>query len=249
MSFMNVFNHKKKLIFLLPNALTTLNLSCGFIAIIFLLENDVYHSCMMVLLGALFDSIDGKIARMTGSQSDFGEQFDSLSDVISFGVAPALLINIHILEQLDFLGLFGSVFFLICGTLRLARFNISTCKKNHEYFQGLPIPAAALGLVGFVLCSLVFIELQSSFYLALGYTIFLSFLMISHIPFPSLKTLSLIGKYKKSSFFIIFFAIAILFMNKMIMISLLVNLYIVIAFVVFLSKKWPLAHVLSWNGK
>ena len=84
-------NKIDKLAFFLPNSFTAFNIGCGFIAILFSIQQDFYKACMLILLGALCDSVDGRVARMTGTQSTFGEQFDSLSDLISFGIAPSII--------------------------------------------------------------------------------------------------------------------------------------------------------------
>ena len=238
---------RKRFVFFLPNTFTALNLGCGLACMTFSLQGDLYNACMILLLGAIFDSVDGRVARMTGTQSTFGEQFDSMSDVVSFGVAPALMIHIHFLQQLGRIGLVGAFLFLLCGALRLARFNTDIHKNDHNYFQGLPIPAAALGVAGFCLWSLLYDNLNNNPYLALGYLLILSFLMISNILFLSLKSTPWMGHRRKATLFIMFLAIAGLFINEKIMLGVLVNLYIIISLTSFILKKKNLTRFLNWH--
>ena len=107
-------------------------------------------------MGALFDSVDGRVARLTGTQSSFGEQFDSLSDLISFGMAPAMIYYFKFLAGSGRPGMVVAFIFLLCGALRLARFNANIDKVSSDYFQGLPIPGAATAVIGFILLSVAF---------------------------------------------------------------------------------------------
>ncbi len=239
--------HQKRFAFFLPNTFTALNLGCGLTSMTFSLRGDIYNACMVLLLGAVFDSVDGRIARLTNTQSTFGEQFDSISDVVSFGVAPALMIHISFLQKLGRIGLVGTFLFLLCGALRLARFHTNIHKNDHGHFQGLPIPTAALGLAGLCLWSLLFNDLKNNVYSALGYTLFLSFLMISNIPFPSLKTTPWVGQHKKAMLFVIFLAITALFINEKVMVGTLVNCYIIFSVISFILKRKDLAKTLNWH--
>ena len=238
---------QKRFAFFLPNTFTALNLGCGLACMTFSIQGDIYNACMILLLGAVFDSVDGRVARMTGTQSAFGEQFDSMSDVVSFGVAPALMVHIYFLQKLGRIGLVGSFLFLLCGALRLARFHTNIHKNDHGYFQGLPIPIAALGLAGFCLWSLLYDDLKNNVYLILGYTLILSFLMISNIPFPSLKNTPWVGRQRRATLFIMFLVITALFINEKVMVGTLVNFYIIFSMVSFILKRKDLAQALTWN--
>jgi len=116
---------------------------------------------MLLVLGAIFDSVDGRVARITHTQSAFGEQFDSISDVVTFGVAPAFLVYNKFFITAGRLGLVTSFIFLLCGALRLARFNANIDKVSSDFFQGLPIPSGALALVGLTLFSLEYPEINT----------------------------------------------------------------------------------------
>ena len=125
----------RRLAYFIPNTFTALNMACGFIAIIFAFHGEFYKACMFIVLGAIFDSVDGRIARMTNTQSSFGEQFDSLSDLVSFGVSPAIVYYFRFLADAGRPGMVACFFFMLCGALRLARFNATIDKNKSEYFH------------------------------------------------------------------------------------------------------------------
>jgi len=138
-------------IYVLPNLLTTANLFCGFYAIIAAIEGNFVKGAVAIMLAAMFDGLDGKIARVTGAVSRFGLEYDSLSDVISFGVAPGVLVYLWALQPFGRLGWLAALIFVACGTLRLARFNAQVNVISSDYFNGLPIPAAAVTIAATVL--------------------------------------------------------------------------------------------------
>lgn len=140
-------------IYLLPNLLTTGAMFAGFYAIIASIGGHYANAVIAIFVAALFDGLDGRVARLTNTQSAFGVQFDSLSDLVSFGVAPALVLYTWSLESLKFhgaawgkLGWMAAFIYAACGALRLARFNTQVGVADKRYFQGLAIPAGA-GLV------------------------------------------------------------------------------------------------------
>jgi CDP-diacylglycerol--serine O-phosphatidyltransferase len=145
--------NSKKLSFFLPNIFTALNMACGFASITLSIEGRFESACILLILGAIFDSVDGRIARITGTSSHFGEQFDSMSDLISFGAAPSFLLYQKYLHQYERLGAVIAFLYILCGALRLARFNANIEKIRSDFFQGLPIPGAAMALIGFILFS------------------------------------------------------------------------------------------------
>ncbi|QRK08916.1 CDP-diacylglycerol--serine O-phosphatidyltransferase [Archangium violaceum] len=149
----------RKLLFVLPNLFTVTSILCGFYAMT-LCSGDagptqLYQAALAILFAMFFDGFDGRVARLTKTQSDFGMQLDSLADVVSFGAAPGLLIYKWALEPLGFLGLFLSFCFATCGALRLARFNVLAMRSPHggggSFFVGLPIPLAAGVLVSMII--------------------------------------------------------------------------------------------------
>jgi CDP-diacylglycerol--serine O-phosphatidyltransferase len=148
----------RKALFVLPNLFTVSSIFCGFYAIVECAAGDsrpdrYYQAAVAILFAIFFDAFDGRVARLTRTQSEFGTQLDSLADVISFGVAPALLLYKWALEPLGFWGLFLSFAFSACGALRLARFNVLANRHPTAlaFFVGLPIPLAAGMVIALVL--------------------------------------------------------------------------------------------------
>ncbi|MGC9324031.1 MAG: CDP-diacylglycerol--serine O-phosphatidyltransferase [Desulfomonilia bacterium] len=180
---------KKRMIPFLPNFITTMSLFCGFYSISFSLRGSYTMAAILILIAGFIDGIDGRVARMTNSVSEFGKQYDSLSDVISFGVAPAIMVY---LWQLSLYGRFGFIacfLFVACGALRLARFNIDTT-LHITSFTGLPIPVAAGAVSSVVLLTRVTGPIDA-WMILLGMYL-LSFLMVSTIRYPSFKHISYI---------------------------------------------------------
>lgn len=140
---------RRKGIFLLPNLLTTGALFAGFFAVISGMNNEFHNACMAILAAMLLDGLDGRVARLTNTQSAFGAEYDSLSDLLAFGVAPALICFSWALSDLGTLGWTAAFFYVACAALRLARFNVQLGTVNKRFFVGLASPAAA-GLVVFM---------------------------------------------------------------------------------------------------
>lgn len=134
-----------------PSLFTVLNMFCGFLSIVNSSEGQFDVAAWFIILGGVFDSLDGVMARITKSSSEFGVEFDSLSDVVTFGAAPAFLVYKLHLYQLEGLGLIISSMLVIFGGIRLARFNVQLVGFEKDYFTGLPIPASAITIVAFVL--------------------------------------------------------------------------------------------------
>jgi CDP-diacylglycerol--serine O-phosphatidyltransferase len=130
-------------IFLLPSLLTTGNLFCGFWALVMASQSRFTEAAISLFVAMVMDMLDGKVARLTKTTSQFGVEFDSLADVVSFGVAPAFMLYAFALAPLGRAAWLGAFLFAICGALRLARFNVYSGVSDRRYFVGLPIPAAA----------------------------------------------------------------------------------------------------------
>ena len=149
----------RKLMFVLPNLFTVTSIFCGFYAITLCSGEatpvQLYQAALAILFAMFFDGFDGRVARLTKTQSDFGMQLDSLADVMSFGAAPALLVYKWALAPMGFWGLFISFAFMACGAMRLARFNVLAMRNPHggggSFFVGLPIPLAAGVLVSLII--------------------------------------------------------------------------------------------------
>jgi len=187
----------KKGIYILPNLFTSLNLFAGFYAIVSSIDGKFVAASYAILVAAVFDSLDGKVARVTNTASKFGIEYDSLADLISFGLAPGLMIYLWALKPME-MGRFGwlaGFMFVICGALRLARFNTCAEETPNAYFIGLPIPAAAAMNVTTVL---FFHQLgiQPSATLMMIMLYSLAFFMVSTIKFNSFKKFAISNKIK-----------------------------------------------------
>jgi CDP-diacylglycerol---serine O-phosphatidyltransferase len=177
-------------IYVLPALFTVGNIFCGYISLDFALKGSFATAAALVFVAAFLDGIDGRVARMTRTTSAFGEQLDSLADVVSFGVAPSFLVYRWGLATFDRLGLAVAFLFLVCGACRLARFNVQVHIVDKRYFVGLPIPASAGTLSGLIW---IFAEHPSEEIRAvfIGVTILLSFLMVSTFRYRSFKDVDL----------------------------------------------------------
>ena len=242
-------NGKKveKLAFFLPNTFTALNIGCGFLAIMFSIKGEFYKASMLIILGAIFDSVDGRVARITGTQSPFGEQFDSLSDLISFGMAPSLIYYNKFLIDYGRLGMMVSFIFLLCGALRLARFNANIDKVQSNYFQGLPIPGSAAALIGYILVSMLYPNIFDNKYIAIPYILFYSVLMITNIPFPSFKDSDLVRKHKFKILFLMITLASSLFIYEELMIFIVVSVYILGSLLYILTHKDKFKNIFEWE--
>ncbi len=137
----------------LPSIFTLGNLLCGFLAVINVIEGNLTHAAWWIIIASIFDALDGKVARLTKSASEFGIEFDSIADVVSFGVAPAVLFHTYAFIDTGNLGYFLAFCFCAAGAIRLARFNIKATTGSKRYFTGMPIPAGAVILASFILFS------------------------------------------------------------------------------------------------
>jgi len=233
--------------FFLPNTFTALNMACGFAAILNGFHGDFYKACIFIVLGAVFDSVDGRVARMTNTQSAFGEQFDSLSDLVSFGVSPAIVFYFRFLSDSGRPGMVAAFFFILCGALRLARFNANIDRNKSDYFQGLPIPGGATAVIGLILLSIEFPVIMEYKHLAVVYLLFYSALMISNIPFPSFKKSDWAKKNKKQVMMVIFVIIGSLFIYEEVMIPIIITSYVVISLIYFLTHRKRFEGIFDWH--
>ncbi len=185
----------KKILYLLPNAFTVASICCGLYALIIVAQFDgdlnvFYKAAMAICFSALFDMFDGRVARMTGTESEFGVQMDSLADAVSFGVAPCFLIYNWALHQADVIGLLASFYFAICAIARLARFNVLASRgyASPLYFEGLPTPSGAGAIVLLVILHVRSIEALPTYHIPiLFYVVLMATLMVTPVRFPTFK--------------------------------------------------------------
>ncbi len=176
-------------IHILPNLFTTGSVFCGFYAFIAVSNEKFLVAAWAIVIAAVFDMLDGRIARLTKTTSAFGLQYDSIADVISFGMAPAFLVYSWVLKPFGRMGWMAAFLYLLCGALRLARFNVTKPDVKDNQFIGLPIPSAAVMIASIVIVFGKMMDHRPMFMAAVVY--FLAFLMVSNIRYPSFKKLEL----------------------------------------------------------
>jgi CDP-diacylglycerol---serine O-phosphatidyltransferase len=193
----------KKGIYILPNLITLCSMFAGFYSIIASLNSDYERAAWAILIGSIFDVLDGWVARMTHTTTRFGIEIDSLADVISFGVAPGVLVYTWTLSSFGKIGWLGSFFLVACAALRLARFNVQMGSAEKKHFTGLPTPASALVIASTVLAYEEIIRILEHLklvqladvvgkdYWVLALTFLLAGLMVSNITYHSLKEANL----------------------------------------------------------
>jgi len=243
-------------IYLLPNLMTAGNLFCGFAATLRIIEAslviqqghsaaELYHQALVFILGAcVFDLLDGRLARLGGHESSFGREFDSLADVVSFGIAPALLLYQIVLRDFADTGWLIAFVYLLCGVLRLARFNcyaIANVDKTSDDFIGFPIPAAA-GVIASLTLFMLWMEegskeLGSWKYALAGLMLFLSFMMFSRVRYPSFKGLGWRSQRSLPHFLLIIVVLAVCVRYYQWMPAILFVIFLIYGFVrPFISK-------------
>lgn len=183
---------RAKGIYMVPNMITLAALFGGFYSIVMAMNGRFELATVALFLSMVLDSLDGRVARMTNTQSAFGEQMDSLSDMVCFGAAPALVAYIWTLSTLGRWGWIAAFVYLACAALRLARFNVNTGVVDKRYFQGLPSPAAAALVAGFIwLMTDLEVASGDATWAMFAITLFAGLTMVTNVPFYSFKDLSL----------------------------------------------------------
>jgi CDP-diacylglycerol--serine O-phosphatidyltransferase len=198
----------RKGIYILPNLFTTGSLFAGFYGIVATTDGDFHSAAIWILISSIFDGLDGTVARMTGTSTKFGVEYDSLADLVAFGVAPGILMYSWALKPFGRLGWLAAFLFVVCGALRLARFNVQVNTVESKRFVGLPIPAAASMVSATVLLFHRFGWPGSFKKLAILILIYsLAFLMVSSFRYYSFKDPELI---KRQPFAVLVLAILLL---------------------------------------
>ena len=201
-------NLRKRGIYLLPNLFTTGALFAGFYAIVQAMNAHFEHSAVAIFIAMVLDGLDGRVARLTHTQSEFGAEYDSLSDMVSFGVAPSLVVYEWALKGLGKWGWFAAFIYCAATALRLARFNTNIDVVDKRYFQGLPSPAAAALIAGFVWVMHAYdVSGDSIHWYAAILAVFAGLSMVSNLPFYSFKDFNM----RKSVPFVAIFLAALFF--------------------------------------
>lgn len=229
----------KKGIYIIPSLFTLGNLASGFLSIIFSMEGDFSKAAWAILIAGLFDVFDGKIARMTNTTSQFGIEFDSLADMVSSGVAPAIMMYNLVLYKYETWGIILSLVFVVAGALRLARFNSSSDVEDAQYFRGFPLPAGAGVLASFVIVysmfenevtrktiPLIMKRLPFVYNIIPIVILLLSYLMVSNIRYTSLKSFNLSKPKSMHTLVMIFIAIFLMWRYPENMILIIFAMYL-----------------------
>jgi CDP-diacylglycerol---serine O-phosphatidyltransferase len=218
----------KQGIYILPNLFTTGNLFCGFFAIAAAVNYQFKTAAVAILVSCLFDILDGKVARLTNSQSRFGVEYDSLADLVAFGVAPAVVMYLWALQPFGRLGWVAAFLFVACGALRLARFNVQVNSVSKKYFVGLPIPGAACMVATTVLFLYYLGESgPTKHFLLLAMTYLLGFLMVSTVPYNSFKEFNRVERMPFRSLFLAILVLSVVAAQPAVMLFTLMALYLV----------------------
>ena len=228
---------RRRGIYLIPSSFTVANVFCGFHAIVSSIQGEYAYAGALIGIAILLDTLDGRVARFANASSDFGKEFDSLADQVSFGVAPMVLAYTWGLHLWPRLGWLMGFLFVICGAMRLARFNIQQSSTDKRFFVGLPIPAAA-GMVA----ALVYrfpepLDSRAEALPFLGLVLCLSFFMVSKIRYYSFKDLDL--RRRQPPLVLLFLALVLVavFTHPQVMLLLMASTYVVHG---LLLKLWSL---------
>lgn len=213
-------------IYLVPNFVTTANMFCGFYSMVASIQGDYQTGAWAILAASVFDMLDGRIARLAKATSQFGVEYDSLSDLISFGVAPSVLLYMWALKPFGRLGWVAAFLFMACGALRLARFNVTSHNLPKNFFQGLPIPMGAGVVSTFVIFaeSMGWTEMR---FVTLILTFVIASLMISTIRFPSFKELNWRSRASFGYLMVGVLAMILIAAKPELMLFLLLSFYVV----------------------
>lgn len=187
-------SRRRRSIYLLPNAFTTANLFAGFYAVVQAMNGRFEMAAIAIFLAMVFDGMDGRVARLTNTQSAFGEQYDSLSDMTSFGIAPALVMYEWSLQGLGRWGWLAAFIYVVGAALRLARFNTNIGVVDKRFFQGLPSPAAAALVAGFLWLAVdnkLSLQNETIAWMSFGFTVYAGIAMVTNAPFYSGKSFAL----------------------------------------------------------
>jgi len=225
-------------IYLLPNLFTTGALFCGFYAVVAGMNDQFDSAAIAIFVAMVLDGLDGRVARMTNTQSAFGAEYDSLSDMVSFGVAPALVTFSWVLSDAGKFGWFCAFIYVAGAALRLARFNTQIGSVDKRYFVGLPSPAAAAAVAGLVWASVEFdIDVSSFVYVIAVYVALVGVLMVSNVLYHSFKEIDAKGKIPFMILLAIVLVIGVISISPPIFLWLLILGYTLSGPVLWLLRK------------
>jgi CDP-diacylglycerol--serine O-phosphatidyltransferase len=237
-------NHQRRGIYLLPNLFTTGALFAGFYAITLAFNQNFEWAAISIFIAMILDGLDGRVARLTHTESAFGGEYDSMADLISFGAAPALMVYIWYLSGMGKIGWVVAFVHTAGAALRLARFNTQMDTADKRYFQGLPSPAAAAILAGFVwfVESHGFAASQTLRSVTLGLTLLTGLLMVSNFRYHSFKNIDFRGRVPFMRAIVVMLAFAAVFINPPLVLFTLFTGYAISGPVLTLKRLSQVRH-------
>lgn len=251
-------------LYILPSLFTAANLGAGFLSILLAINNEYTPAAWAIIVAMVMDILDGRVARLTNSTSAFGIEFDSLADLVSFGVAPAIMMYQIVLNTMSKLGVAIALFYVIAGALRLARFNVKANEgESSSHFSGLPIPAAAGFLASFTLSYQLFVDgpeltvktlkllmnRMPFFFKTIPISmVLISFLMVSSVPYLAVKKFKLNTPKSFQLFVLIIATVFLIILMPQNTIFILFFLYILIGLIGYLTRFMRLRQALRKLG-
>lgn len=218
----------KRGIYILPNFLTICSLFLGFYGIIASIKGSFQYAAWAIMGATVFDALDGWVARLTHTNTKFGIEFDSLSDLIAFGMAPGILVYMWALRSFGRIGWLGAFLFVVCGALRLARYNVQMGSSEAKYFTGLPIPGAAIAISSVVVFyHELWGDLIDKNYFILFLTYILAFLMVSTLKYHGIKEIDLRRRKPFSILVAIVLALVIIVIHPPVMLFIFSMIYVI----------------------
>ncbi|MBS3997772.1 MAG: CDP-diacylglycerol--serine O-phosphatidyltransferase [Hydrogenophaga sp.] len=229
---------RRKGIYMVPNMITLAALFGGFYSVVMAMNGRFDLATVGIFVAMVLDSLDGRVARMTNTQSAFGEQMDSLADMVSFGAAPALIAYEWVLRDLGRWGWIAAFVYCACAALRLARFNVNTTVVDKRYFQGLPSPAAAAIVAGFIwLMTEAEMAPTDVTWVMFAITLYAGLTMVTNVPFYSFKDLSLKRSVPFAAIVLVALGIAVINIHPPTVLFALFVLYGLSGYAVYIWRK------------
>ena len=236
----------KRSFYLLPNILTTSSLFAGFYSIVQAMNGAYDHAALALFIALILDGLDGRVARLTNTQSSFGAEYDSLSDMVSFGVAPGLIVYVWALQPLGKLGWIAAFIYCTCAAFRLARFNVKLDIDNKQFFFGLPSPAAAALIASFIWISYdngisgneIFLGFFQMQWFAFLLTIFAALSMVTDLRYYSGKDINLRNSQPFIAILVIVMIFGLISHNPAEIIFIILMAYALSGYVMFFRNRY-----------
>jgi CDP-diacylglycerol--serine O-phosphatidyltransferase len=219
-------NSNFKLVYLLPNLFTASSIFLAIVSIISSVKGEFTTAGVLIIFSMIFDGLDGRVARMTNSTSEFGVEFDSLADIVAFGVAPAMLVYFYCGIDFGKFGILASALFVIFSAIRLARFNVSVGVVESSVFIGIPTPASAMFITIWVLISQEYSLKNELGLVILCFVLLSSILMVSNIRYNSFKKINLDKKNNLKILVLLLLLLSFLYLFPLEGVTLLITIYI-----------------------